>query len=181
MAFIRSYAAQGDPLPRTHMRAGQLGLPRGFVRPRVGPGHTYPVNRFYVPSHPGGYRRTDLLAGDPFLGKMFKGLKKAAKKITLKGVVKGVGKVASFAAPLIPGVGGLVGAALAGRGGGGEPQAAPEATAPAPPSMDAATFRALIEQYIAEQQAIQEAQLMAQQQQLQAMQNPFWAGNPWGW
>ena len=86
MAFIRSYARQGDPLGAAFIRAGVLARPR--VGPRRGPGFQITQGRFFTPSHPSGYMRAQAMAGDPFLGKFFKGIKKAAKKITLKGVVK---------------------------------------------------------------------------------------------
>jgi hypothetical protein len=185
MAFIRSYARQGDPLGTAFYRAGVLT--RGAMNPaRRGPGITPTLHtKFFTPSHPSGYLRSQLLAGDPFLGKLFKGIKKAAKKITLKGVVKGVGTVAKFAAPLVLGGGvGALAAGLLGGGGGSAPQeAAPVAYEPAPPAFDQqAAFRAMLEQWIAEQQAQQaqqEAAALAQWQVMQGFQNPSFAPNAW--
>jgi hypothetical protein len=158
MAFIRRYAAQGDPYPRTVVRAGRL-VRAAAGRPRIGPGVTYGSQRFVIPSHPGGYRRVDPVLGDPFLGKMFKGIRKAAKKITLKGVAKGIGTVARFAAPLaLPGVGGLLAGALFNRGGASpEPveASAPAAPEPTPQTFDEDALRALFAQWYAEQQAAQ--------------------------
>lgn len=161
MAFIRRYAAQGDPFPRSAMRAGVL-LPARGARPRIGPGVTYGSQRFMIPSHPYGYKRRDMLAGDPFLGKMFRGIKKAAKKITLKGVVKGIGTVAKLAAPIaLPGVGGLLAGALLNRGGGSAPEPAYEPAAPEPAPQAAAfdenALRALFAQWYAEQEAQRQA------------------------
>lgn len=62
-------------------------------------------------------------AGDPFkFGKFFKRITKppkALRKLTIGKAIGGLAKVASFAAPFIPGIGGLVGGALAGLSGGG--------------------------------------------------------------
>lgn len=190
MAFIRSYARQGDPLASLY-RSGVL------VRPAISPVRRGPgvnptqLTRFFTPSHPRGYLRAQVMAGDPFLGKMFKGIKKAAKKITLKGVVKGVANVAKFAAPLVlPGVGGaLAGALLGGGGSQASDQAAPEvleAPAPAPAvGVDQqAAFRAMLEQWIAEQQAAQleaERAALAQWQMQQSMSYPMFAPGAWGY
>jgi len=178
MAFIRSYAAQGDPIARTHMRAGRIVLPRPFVRPRVGPGFTH-GNRFVIPSHVGGFKRRDGLAGDPFLGKLFKKVGKALKKVTLKGVVKGVANVAKIAAPLVlPGIGGLVAGAFLNRGGPtseAPPTEPVYEAAPAAQSFDPAMLRAMIEQYMQEQYAAQqlaEMQAIQQYQQMAAMRQP---------
>jgi hypothetical protein len=175
MAFIRSYKRQGDPLGAM-MRAGVL------VRPQIGRGRRGPG---LGATHPRGYMRSDMLQGDPFLGKMFKGIGKALKKVTLKGAVKAVGSVAKFAAPiLLPGVGGALAGALLGGGGGGgaAPPVAVEAE-PAAAAMDQqAMFRAMLEQWIAEQQAAQEAQQAAAFAQWQAAQqfaSPSFAPNAW--
>jgi len=184
MAFIRSYARQGDPLGSPLYRAGLLVRPK-LTNVRRGPGIV--PGRFFTPSHPFGYMRSRAFAGDPFLGKLFKKAGKALKKVTLKGVVKGVASVAKFAAPLIlPGVGGaLAGALLGGGGGSAAQEAAPvyaEPAAPASPVMDPAMFRAMLEQYIAEQQAQQAAQeqaMLAQWQYMQAMQSPSFSASPW--
>jgi len=187
MAFIRSYARQGDPLGTAVYRAGKLSLGK-LSATRRGPGIVPTAGtRFFIPSHPRGYMRAQVFAGDPFLGGFFKGIKKAAKKITLKGVVKGVGSVAKFAAPLLlPGVGGaLAGALLGGGGSQAQPAATPEVfEAPAPAAFDQqAAFRAYLEQWIAEQQALQaaqQAQAVAQWQMMQGLQSPSFAPGAWG-
>ena len=62
MAFIRSYARQGDPLGAAFIRAGVLARPR--VGPRRGPGFQITQGRFFTPSHPSGYMRAQAMAGD---------------------------------------------------------------------------------------------------------------------
>ena len=62
-------------------------------------------------------------AGDPFkFGKFFKRITKppkALRKLTIGKALGGLAKVASFAAPLLPGIGGIAAGALAGLAGGG--------------------------------------------------------------
>lgn len=129
MAFIRSYRQQGDPFPASFYRGGLL-VRSPFAKPRVTPSRLTPTARpvalpDYRTMFPLGYRRSDLMLGDPFLGKLFKKAGKALKKVTLKGVVKGVGNVVRAVAPvasvLLPGVGGLVASAIAARAASSAP------------------------------------------------------------
>ena len=130
MAFIRDYASQheGDPF-RFTTRAGRLVHPQSRIpdfrfarKVRLAPGALPRFSRAAV-------------AGDPFSFK----LPKFVRKITLKKVVSGVGKLAKAALPIAATVltGGIGGAALglASRFIGGGGSAPPEE--PAPP-MDAA-------------------------------------------
>jgi len=100
MAFTRAYMRQhqGDPSPI--MRRVKLRL------------RTMRAGRLIHAN-----------AGDPFkFGKFFKRITKppkAIRKLTIGKALGGIAKVASFAAPFIPGIGGLVGGALAGLTGGG--------------------------------------------------------------
>lgn len=182
MAFIRNFAAQGDPYPRSFMRAGHLVVRSPLPRPRSGPVPVMPrrtMLRDYLATHPDGYLRAQALSGDPFLGKMFKKVGKALKKVTLKGVVKGVGKAVSAVAPiasLLPGVGGLAAGAIGAlTGGGGRSEAAP--VVEAPPVVDPAatagpTFEdqeAMFQQWLAEYVEAQR-QAWLQQAQAQAFQ-----------
>lgn len=178
MAFIRSYAAQGDPYPRTLMRAGHLVVRSPLPRPRSGPGPSRrPATvRDYLQTHPDGFLRAQALAGDPFLGKLFKKAGKALKKVTLKGVVKGVGnivkKVAPIASVLVPGVGGLVASGIGALAGGGGSEAAPvvealpvaEPVAPLEPSLEEqqAMFDTWLQQYVAELRAAEQRRAYAQ-------------------
>lgn len=133
MAFLREYAAQGDPYPiRTHVRAGRLGVriaPLGVARRR-------PMRRMFAAN----------TAGDPFkfggfLKRAFKP-PKAVRKLTL-------GKALAFAknvAPFVPGIGPALGAVTAKLGrfrgiasyaqsmlpGGGPDSPAPELVMEAP-------------------------------------------------
>lgn len=120
MAFIRDYSEQGDPPTFRTLRAGRLVRTRKLAPTRAQLiRHARKVAML---------RAHGLQVGDPFKFKM----PKFVRKLTLKKVASGFGKLAKaalpIAAPFIPGVGPflapLLGGALA---GGGSPDApAPE-------------------------------------------------------
>ena len=109
MAFMRAYARehQGDPSPIMRRSVPRLRSMRA--------GRLIHANQ-----------------GDPFkFGKFFKRITKppkALRKLTIGKALGGLAKVASFAAPMIPGFGGIAASALAGLAGGGPGRAteAPE-------------------------------------------------------
>lgn len=124
MAFIRDYGMQnaGDPFRRV-IRSGRLvrRVPVAQLLARGGRGRAFTSHRLA------------LAAGDPFRFK----LPKFVRKLSLKKVVSGVGKLAKAALPLaaglIPGVGAFAAPLLGGLlGGGGEPPT-PEPVFEAPP------------------------------------------------
>jgi hypothetical protein len=132
MAFLRQYSAQGDPAPRRIMRAGQL---------HQAPVHFRRRSRVTIARGRTG-RALPLLAGDPFRFRM----PKFVRKLSLKKVVSGVGKLAKvalpFALPLIGGPLGAIAGSFLGGGGGREPspeQFAPEPTGP--PGQVASDYR----------------------------------------
>lgn len=145
MAFIRSYAAQGDPFLRSTMRAGQLvGMrqfapPRGFGK-RGSPAASRPG---FTPAEFAALRgtidpRMRQWAGDPFLGKFLKRAFKPPKFIRklqpLKAVANVVKKVAPIAASLVPGLGGIAAGLIASK----VATAAPPPVAQAEPVFEAA-------------------------------------------
>lgn len=146
MAFIRAYQRfRGDPfaVSLSTIRAGQL-LPRRLPvvaapRRKAGtPAALLPILGGGVPL-PTTFGRPNWLgpaAGDPFLGKLFKKAGKALKKVTLKGVVKGVANVAKVVAPIaLPGIGGLAAGLIASRVATGAPPPAEYAEPIAAPVM----------------------------------------------
>ena len=126
MAFLRSYAEQGDPWTFGTMRAGQLrGRPialRPASRTRGIRLRQPTTLRQYLAQQ--ARARALLMQGDPwkfgsFLKRAFKPITKAAKKWTWKGAAKaagGLGRLAVQVAPLVPGLGTAVGG-LAKAGG----------------------------------------------------------------
>jgi hypothetical protein len=102
MAFMRAYSRQhqGDPSPIMRRVKARLRTMRA--------GRLIHAN-----------------AGDPFkFGKFLKRAfkpPKAIRKLTIGKAISGLGKVASFAAPFIPGIGPLVSTALGAVGGGPGP------------------------------------------------------------
>jgi hypothetical protein len=124
MAFVRAYSEQGDP-SHVSMRAGRLVSRRRMARtgalefrPRAG-------RKSRRVSH-----RMNAEMGDPFSFRM----PKFVRKLSLKKIVRGAGKLAAAALPIaLPFIGGplgsIAGALVGGRGGSGGPESpAPELT-----------------------------------------------------
>jgi hypothetical protein len=112
MAFMRAYSEQGDPA-HTSMRAGRLVARRRMSRTGA---------LIFRPRAGRSSRRMLLQAGDPFSFRM----PKFVRKLSLKKVVAGVGKLAQAALPIaLPFIGGplgaLAGSLVGGRGSAGGP------------------------------------------------------------
>lgn len=109
MAFLRHYAAQGDPFPKRIMRAGKLGS-------RTAGGFAFRRARSMRMSP--GVRRLVAAGGDPFRFRM----PKFIRKLQPGKILKSVAKVAiPLAGTLLPGVGGAIAGLASGFLGGGAP------------------------------------------------------------